>query len=221
MFRIEVKHAFAMFIKKTRNEIKNIFKDSIPGAEAESYILHLQDVEETAKKLGILTEEGLPSNINFQVRVVKTEKLIELHAFGLHEWDNPPKNDENLKTWGMMKIPLVTQKESEPMPEKYTQRKIEFHLSVSYVTKCMNNEYYKHSQVEWEPIKRMEEKVTTRLIEKAQVEIKGDSNNVAQRSGETGNRDPYDRLRMNNHDNQGNEQYITTRDRRNLPKNSQ
>ena len=84
MYRIEVKHAFAMFIKKTRNEIKNIFQDSIPGAEAESYLLHEKDVEEAAKMLGILTEEGLPSNINFQVRVVKNEKLIELHAFGLH-----------------------------------------------------------------------------------------------------------------------------------------
>ena len=54
-------------------------------------------MEEAAQKLGILTEEGLPSNVNFQVRVVKTERLIELHAFGFHEWDNPPKNDENLK----------------------------------------------------------------------------------------------------------------------------
>ena len=45
-----------MFIRKTKNEIKNIFKDSIPGAEAENYILHLHDVEEAAKKHGIVTE---------------------------------------------------------------------------------------------------------------------------------------------------------------------
>ena len=64
---------------------------------------------------------------------MKTEKLIELHAFGFHEWDRPTKNEEKFKTWGMMKIPLVTQKETEPLPEKYTQRKIEFHLSVSYI----------------------------------------------------------------------------------------
>jgi hypothetical protein len=98
MYRIEVKHAFAMFIKKTRNEIKNIFQDSIPGVEEESYLLHQKDVEEAAKMHGIIAEEGLPSNINFQVRVVKSEKLIELHAFGLHEWENPPRNDESLKT---------------------------------------------------------------------------------------------------------------------------
>ena len=114
-------------------------------------------MEEAAKKHGIVTEEGLPSNVNFQVRVVKTEKLIELHAFGFHEWDSQTKNEETFKTWGMMKIPLVTQKETEPLPEKYTQRKIEFHLSVSYIQKCVNQVYCKHSQVRWEPIERMEE----------------------------------------------------------------
>jgi hypothetical protein len=135
MYHIEVKHAFKMFIKKTRSEINNIFQDSIPGVEEQSYLLHHKNVEEAAKILGITAEEGLPGNINFQVRVVKVEKLIELQCFGHHEWENPPRNEESLKTWGMMKIPIVSQKEQEPLPEKYTQRKIEFHLSV---VMCVN-----------------------------------------------------------------------------------
>ena len=59
---------------------------------------------------------------------MKTEKLVELHAFGFHQWDSPAKNDEMHKTWGMLKILLITQKETEPLAEKYAARKIEFHI---------------------------------------------------------------------------------------------
>ena len=46
MFRVEVKHAFSMFIRKTRNEIKNCFKESVSGQEEQYYKLHEEDVEE-------------------------------------------------------------------------------------------------------------------------------------------------------------------------------
>ena len=108
-------------------------------------------MEEEAKALGIEPEESLPGNINFQVRIIKVEKLIELHCFAHHQWENPPLNAGNDRQWGMLKIPIVSQKEEEVLPEKYTLRKMEFHLSVSYVSQLMavqgeeDKIYCKHS----------------------------------------------------------------------------
>ena len=195
MFHLDVKHAFKMFIKKTRTEFKNIFQDSTEGVEEQKYLLHHDNVEEAAKSLGIAPEEGLPGNINFQVRIIKVEKLIELQCFGYHEWENPPRNQGNLKKWGMMKIPIVSQKEQEILPEKYTQRKIEFHLSVSYVCKFTNNEFHKHSHVQWEPVRVIEETVTVRLKEKGRVNLGRDENEERGRVniGRDGRESSYDR----------------------------
>ena len=100
MFYLDVKHAFRMFIKKMRNEFKTIFQDSTEGVDEQRYKLHLDKVEEAAKALGIEPEESLPGNINFQVRIIKVKKLIELHCFGYHQWDNPPKNEGDQRKWG-------------------------------------------------------------------------------------------------------------------------
>ena len=171
MFHLDVKHAFKMFIKKTRTEFKNIFQDSTEGLEEPRYLLHHDKVEEAAKSLGIEPEESLPGNINFQVRIIKVEKLIELHCFGYHEWENPPRNQGDKKKWGMMKIPIISQKEQEVLPEKYTQRKIEFHLSVSYVCKFTNDELHKYSHEQWEPIVVIEQTVTERIKKKQEVNL--------------------------------------------------
>ena len=139
MFRVEVKHAFSMFIRKTQNEIKNCFKESVSGQEEQHYELHDKDVEEMAKKHNIGKEEGLPGNVSFQVRIVQSDKLVELHAFAFHQWNNPSTNNEGERTWGMLQIPLITQKEKEPLAEKFVARKIEFHLSISYIQKSLNS----------------------------------------------------------------------------------
>ena len=177
MYYLDVKHAFRMFIKKMRNEFKTIFQDSTEGLEEQRYILHLDKVEEATKALGIEREESLPGNINFQVRIIKVEKLIELRCFAHHHWDNPPLNAGNDRQWGMLKIPIVSQKEEEILPEKFILRKMEFHLSVSYVSKLTDVQgvtgevYCKHSNNTWQSIDVIERIVTENIKERHKVNL--------------------------------------------------
>ena len=57
MYRLEVKHAFKMFISKTMNEIKQSFQDVVPEPVRDHYamIIDINDktIEEIAGKHGI------------------------------------------------------------------------------------------------------------------------------------------------------------------------
>ena len=179
MYYLDSKHAFKMFIKKTRSEFKSIFQDSTEGLEAQRYKLHLESVEEKAKALGIEPDESLPGSINFQVRFVKVEKSIQLHCFAHHEWKNPPTNAKDKRQWGMLKIPIVTLKEEEKLPEKYNLRKMEFQLSCSYTTKQdEDNNWNKYTGKEWVLDDELERKATANLKEKHAVNVKGNKGSV-------------------------------------------
>ena len=88
MYRMEVKHAFQM------NEIKQNFTDAVSEPVKGYYDLLLEtDIEEKAKKHNIAETEEVPGNFGFQVRIVQTEKVVELHAFAKHQWEEPSVND--------------------------------------------------------------------------------------------------------------------------------
>ena len=124
MFRVEVKHAFGMFIRKTMNEIKQCFTDPVSEPAKGYYeLLRGAIVEEKAKKHNIAEVEGVPGNFGFQVRIVQTEKVVELHAFAKHQWEKPSVNEDS-KTWGMLQIPLIIQNSKVLLAEKFLVRKI-------------------------------------------------------------------------------------------------
>jgi hypothetical protein len=137
MFPVEVKHAFGMFLRKTFNKIKHCFPDAASEPVKGCYdLLQGEDVKEKANKHNIAEAEGVPGN--FQVRIVQTEKEVELHAFALHNWEEPSVNDDS-KTWGMLKIPMVIQNSYAAMAEKFLVRKIEFYLNISYLQKKISD----------------------------------------------------------------------------------
>jgi hypothetical protein len=72
MYRLEVKHAFGMFLWKSMNEIKQCFTDAASEPAKGYYDLILgTDVEEKAKKHNIAEAEGVPGNFGFQVWIVQ------------------------------------------------------------------------------------------------------------------------------------------------------
>ena len=141
----------------------------------------------------------------------------------------------------MLKILLITQKEKEPLAEKFVARKIEFHLSISYIQKSEDaGKVFKkikisNHQPEWVDINLLEETVQRRLEEKAKVGLKSDHRNRDDTSGDrdkvgytnAGNRhqstdnDPYNKTSGNHPDPPGNETYNATKvrptARRSLP----
>ena len=115
MYYLDSKHAFKMFIKKTRSEFKSIFQDSTEELEEQRYKLDLVDVEEKAKALGIEPDEGQQGIVNFQVRIIRVEKLIQLHCFAHHDWENPTNNAKETRQWGILRIPIINLKVEEKL----------------------------------------------------------------------------------------------------------
>ena len=128
MFRIEVKHAFGMFLKKTLNEIKTSFPDAESGPIKDHYaLLQGDDIDAEVKKNAILENEGLLGQLSFQVRIIQDEncKEVDLKAFAFHDWNAPSLNTDK-KRWGMLKIPMIIQSSYSVIAEKFLKRKIEF-----------------------------------------------------------------------------------------------
>ena len=140
MFRIEVKHAFGMFLKKTLNEIKTSFPDAESGPVKDHYeLLQGDNIDEEVKKNAIHENEGLLGQLSFQVRIIQDEncKEVDLKAFAFHNWEAPSLNTNN-KKWGMLKIPIIIQNSYTVIADKFLKRKIEFFLNISYLQKSEN-----------------------------------------------------------------------------------
>jgi hypothetical protein len=188
MYRLEVKHAFKMFISKTMNEIKQSFQDVVPEPVRDHYTLLLDNVdkniEEIAGKHGIEETPEVPGSFGFQIRIVQTEKVVQLHGFAKHKWDKPSVNNDTEKSWGMLCIPVLIQSSTTELAEKYLQRKIEIYINISYLQKelpsTINGKRFGKLKItksnagptsSWEDIDILEQEVTDRLKIKALVGI--------------------------------------------------
>ena len=135
MYRVEVKHAFSMFLKKTQKEIK----DNFPDGETKAIQVHYQldqgsKVEEEVEKAALKESEGILGQMTFQVKIVQEDnsKEILLKAFAYHDWSQPAKLSPK-KEWGVMVIPLLIQSSFSILGEKFQRRKMEICLNVSYL----------------------------------------------------------------------------------------
>ena len=70
MYRMEVKHAFKMFLSKTMNEIKQNFTDAVSEPVRDHYTLLLdkddKNIEEKAGKHSIEETAEVPGSFGFQ-----------------------------------------------------------------------------------------------------------------------------------------------------------
>ena len=172
-YYLDVKHAFRMFVKKTRSEFKAIFQDSTENHEEPRYILDMTTAEERAKAMGIEKDEGQQGIVNFQVRIIKEEKIIHLHCFAHHHWEHPTANEKDKREWAILRIPLINLKAEENLPEKYNLRKIEFSLSSSAVTKKdTDNDWYKYTGKGWNLIDAIEKTATENIKARKEVRVK-------------------------------------------------
>ena len=140
MFRIEVKNAFGLFLKKTINEVKTPFPDAESKTVKDYYELFKGDnTNEEVKKNAIDENEGLQGQLSFHVRITQDEqsKEVDLKAFAFHDWEKPSENTNN-KKWGMLKVPIITQKSYSAIADKFLKRKIEFFFNISYLQKSGN-----------------------------------------------------------------------------------
>ena len=161
MYYPDVKHAFKMFVKKTRSEFKSIFQDSTENHEEQRYILDVTTAEEKAKAMGIEPDEGQQGIVNFQVRIIREEKSIHLHCFAHHHWQHPTANAKDKREWAVLRIPLINLKVEENLPDKYNLRKIEFSLSSSSITKRdTDNDWYKYTENGWKLVEALEKAAT-------------------------------------------------------------
>ena len=148
-FFLDVKHAFKMYVRKMKGEFKTVFKDSIESQEQERYKLNTTDGDEKAKLMKLEVEEDSQGIVNFQVKISKHEKSILLLCFSHHNWNKPITNDKEEREWATLRIPLVTLKVEDDLPEKYTLRIIQFSLSSSAICRYHDNEWEKHTGKEW------------------------------------------------------------------------
>ena len=78
MYRLEVKHAFKMFISKTMAEIKQSFQDVVPEPVKDHYdmIIDIDDktIEGIAGKHGMVESPEVQGSFGFQIRIVQSEK---------------------------------------------------------------------------------------------------------------------------------------------------
>ena len=174
-YYLDVRHAFRMFVKKMKGEFKAIFQDSTENHEEQRYLLDKTAAEEKAKTMGVEMEEGQQGIVNFQVRIVKEEKSIFLHCFSHHDWERPIANAKDQREWAILRIPLITLKTDEDLPEKYNLRKIEFSLSSSSLTKY-DNDWYKYTEHGWELIAAIEETATANIKARKEVKIRRPGN---------------------------------------------
>jgi hypothetical protein len=184
MFRIEVKNAFGLFLKKTINEVKTPFPDAESKTVKDTYELFKGDnTNEEVKKNAIDENEGLQGQLSFHVRITQDEqsKEVDLKAFAFHDWEKPSENTDN-KKWGMLKIPIISQKSYSVIPEKFLKRKIEFFLSISYLQKKENNAWGKlllakdndgNTVTNWEEEAMFRQAVKESLKLKRQLSVRG------------------------------------------------
>ena len=126
MYRVEVKHAFGMFLKKTQKEIKDAFPDGESNDIKVHYILDKGDkVDEEVKKNAINESEGIMGQLTFQVRMIQEDnsKEINLKAFAYHDWAEPA-NPPAKKEWGMLEMHMLTQSSYCILGEKLQKREI-------------------------------------------------------------------------------------------------
>ena len=126
MFRIEVKNAFGLFLKKTIKKVKTPFPDAESKTVKDTYELFKGDnTNEEVKKNAIDENKGLQGQLSFHVRITQDEqsKEVDLRAFAFHDWEKPSENTNN-KKWGMLKIPIITQKSYSVIADKFLKRKI-------------------------------------------------------------------------------------------------
>ena len=168
---LDVKHAFKMYVRKMKGEFKTVFKDSIENQEQERYKLDKTDGDEKAKVMKLEVEEDSQGIVNFQVKISKHEKSILLLCFSHHNWNQPITNDKEERAWATLRIPLVTLKVEEDLPEKYTLRIIQFSLSSSAISRYYNNNWEKHTGKEWTLVSEMEQRATENIIAKKRVNI--------------------------------------------------
>ena len=96
MYRVEVKHAFGMFLRKTQKEIKDTFPDGESKAVENHYLLEKgKEVEEEIRKAAINESEGMTGQLAFQVRMIQEDdsKEIKVHYI----LDKGDKVDEEVK----------------------------------------------------------------------------------------------------------------------------
>ena len=169
-YYLDVRHAFRMFVKKMKGEFKTIFQDSTESHEEQRYLLDKIAAEEKAKTMDVEMEEGSQGIVNFQVRIVKEEKSIFLLCFSHHDWERPITNAKDQREWAILRIPLITLKTEEDLPEKYILRKIQFSLSSSSVTRY-TDDWYKYTGKEWQLVSAIEEVATANIKARKAVNI--------------------------------------------------
>ena len=126
MYRVEVKHAFGMFLRKTQKEIKDTFPDGESKAIEDHYKLEIgKEVDGEVKKAAINESEGIMGQLTFQMRMIQEDnsKEINLKAFAYHDWAEPA-NPPAKKEWGMLEMPMLTQSSYCIIGEKFQKRKI-------------------------------------------------------------------------------------------------
>ena len=176
-YYLDVRHAFRMFVKKMKGEFKTIFQDATDIHEEQRYVLDQLAAEEKAKSMDVEMEEGSQGIVNFQVRIVKEEKSIFLLCFSHHDWEQPITNAKDQRKWAIIRIPLITLKTEEDLPEKYILRKIQFSLSSSSVTKY-TDDWYKYTGKGWQLVADIEAVATANIKERKEVKLgKGGENN--------------------------------------------
>jgi hypothetical protein len=143
MFRIEIKHAFRMFLTKTVSEINKSFQDQAPNIVRDYYTLVIDDdinkkVQSSAGGKGIEECQELEGSIAFQIRIIQEDNQVEIHGYSRHNWEQPTINRDQDKRWGLIRIPVFSQASTTTLQDKFQQRKIDLFVNVSYLEKWIN-----------------------------------------------------------------------------------
>ena len=71
MFRVEVKHAFKMFLTKTQRELKDAFPDSEQALIQAAYELNMGDeIQKEMKNVDTKEYEGVNGQLCFQIKII-------------------------------------------------------------------------------------------------------------------------------------------------------
>ena len=143
MFRIEIRHAFRMFLTKTVSEIHKYFQDQAPNIVEDYYNLQIdndlnKEVQSSAGGKGIEAGQELEGSIAFQIRITQEDNQVEIHGYSRHNWEQPTSNKDQDKRWGLLRIPVFSQASKTTLNDKFKQRKIDLFVNISYLEKWIN-----------------------------------------------------------------------------------